>query len=83
MNITEPTLATLVGTAGLTVLAVEVPGTARRRLAEMGVREGARVAALRRTAGGGVLVGLGHDRLALDADTARRIRVAAPAAVVR
>jgi len=49
----------------------------RRRLAEFGLRPGAAVIVLARTAGGGRLVGLGTSRIALDAGTAQRLAVEA------
>lgn len=68
------------------VTAVTVPDPYRRRLAELGVRPGACVTLLRRTAGRGVVVGVAGARLALDRATAAAVRVtpaagaAAPAA---
>lgn len=47
----------------------------RLRLAEFGLRPGALVSVLARTAGGGRLVGVGPGRIALDRATAGRIAV--------
>ena len=47
----------------------------RRRLAEFGLRPGALVTVLARTAGGGRLIGLGASRIVLDASTAARLSV--------
>jgi ferrous iron transport protein A len=57
---------------------VDLPEAAhRRRLAEFGLRPGAVVTVLARTAGGGRLVGLGASRIVLDASTAARLGVGA------
>jgi ferrous iron transport protein A len=67
-------------TVGATVRlrSVEVPSVAqRRRLAEFGLRPGALVTVLARTAGGGRLVGLGVSRIVLDAGTAAALGVSA------
>lgn len=54
--------------ARVVVVAVGAPPAARtRRLGELGLRAGARVTVLRRTAGGGRLVAIGDDRVALGA----------------
>jgi ferrous iron transport protein A len=45
------------------------------RLAELGLRAGARVVVLHRTAGGGRIVGVGHARIALDRRVTRHLRV--------
>lgn len=50
-----------------------VPPTHRLRLAQLGLRAGARVTVLGRTAGGGRLVGSGTTRVGLDAGTSRRL----------
>ncbi len=47
-----------------------------RRLAELGLRAGQRVRVLHRTAGGGRLLGIGADRIAVDPGTLRTIPVA-------
>jgi Fe2+ transport system protein FeoA len=46
-----------------------------RRLAELGLRPGADVQVMRRTAGGGRLLGLGHSRMAVDRATLRALNV--------
>lgn len=46
-----------------------------RRLAELGLRPGADVQVMRRTAGGGRLLGLGHSRMAVDRATLRALDV--------
>ncbi len=51
--------------------------TAERRLRELGLRPGARVTVLQRTAFGGRVVLLGQRRIALDAATVRCVEVAA------
>jgi Fe2+ transport system protein FeoA len=49
------------------VLAGTVPEAARAlRLAELGLRAGARLQVMSRTPGGGRVVGVGHARIALD-----------------
>jgi ferrous iron transport protein A len=48
-----------------------------RRLAELGLRPGATVDVLRRTSGGGRLLGLGTARLAVDRATASSVVVEA------
>ena len=50
--------------------------TRARRLAELGLRAGARVRVLTYTAGGGRLVAIGDSRIALDGRTARQLPVA-------
>ncbi|MCA0435455.1 MAG: ferrous iron transport protein A [Actinobacteria bacterium] len=59
--------------ATLSVASIAAEGPAQRRLAELGIRPGARVAVLRRTAGGGRILGVADSRVALDAGTARTI----------
>jgi Fe2+ transport system protein FeoA len=49
-----------------------------RRLAEMGLRPGAEIAVLRRTAGDGRLLGVGVARLAVDRTTASALLVQRP-----
>ncbi len=49
-----------------------------RRLAELGLRAGAEVRVLVRTSGGGRVVALGDDRIALDRGILRRLPVAVP-----
>lgn len=46
-----------------------------RRLAELGLRPGADVQVMRRTSGGGRLLGLGHSRMAVDRATLRSLDV--------
>ena len=46
-----------------------------RRLAELGLRPGADVTVMRRTAGGGRLLAVGHARMAVDAGTLRSLSV--------
>ncbi len=48
---------------------------ASRRLAELGLRPGTDVAVMRRTAGGGRLLAVGHARMAVDAGTLRSLTV--------
>lgn len=47
----------------------------RRRLGELGVRVGAHVTVSRRTAGGGAIVAIGDDRLALARVVLRDVEV--------
>lgn len=47
----------------------QLPVARARRLAELGLRSGARVTVLHRTAGGGRLVAIGQTRIALDRET--------------
>lgn len=54
---------------------VGLPLGARRRLAELGLRTGATVEVVHRTAGGGRVVGVTGSRIALDRETARGIQV--------
>jgi ferrous iron transport protein A len=46
-----------------------------RRLAELGIRVGAPVSVLMRTAGGGAVVSVGDGRIALDSRTLRQVPV--------
>lgn len=50
-----------------------------RRLAELGLRPGAHVQIMRRTSGGGRLVGIGPSRMALDGASLTAIHVELPA----
>lgn len=70
----------LAGSAGAMgrVLAVDLAPAHRQRLAELGLRPGADVQVVQRTAGGGVVVSVGGGRVALDATTARRITIGTP-----
>lgn len=45
------------------------------RLAQLGLRSGAEVTVLSRTAGGGRLVGIGTARIGLDRETSRRLEL--------
>ena len=56
----------------------DLPPGRRLRLAELGLRAGATVTVLRRTAGGGRIVGVGDARVAV----ARRVLLTVPAAPV-
>lgn len=49
-----------------------------RRLGELGLRVGARVTLLRRTSGGGAIVAIGDDRLALARVVLRAVEVEVP-----
>ena len=49
-----------------------------RRLAELGLRPGADIHVMRRTSGGGRLLGLGHSRMAVDRVTLRSLHVELP-----
>jgi Fe2+ transport system protein FeoA len=60
------------GTAGRLDLG-GLPRTAGLRLAQLGLRAGAAVTVLARTAGGGRLVAVGTTRIGLDRDTSRRL----------
>lgn len=62
---------------GSAVTVVDVSGhPSARRLGALGLRPGAEVAVLRRTTGGGRLLGLGALRLAVDRTTADALVVA-------
>lgn len=65
-----------VGTT-LRVTGLQVPEGHRLRLAQHGVRVGARVTVVGHTSGGGRVLGIGATRLAVDRATARRVEVAA------
>lgn len=72
-----PVLGALaVGASGL-VHRVDAVLAQQRRMAELGLRPGVVVTVLGRTAGGGRLLGVGTDRIALDGATAGRVVVAA------
>jgi len=58
-----------------TVHQVSLPEGPRRRLAELGLRVGVAIHVLQRTAGGGVVVGIGGSRIAVDRATAGLIAV--------
>lgn len=64
---------------GLPVLVtgpVRATPAARRRLAELGVREGARIVLRARTAGGGAILGVGDARIAISSRLLAAIPVA-------
>lgn len=63
--------------AGRTVVlgALQLPPLRVRRLAELGLRRGQRVAVLHRTAGGGRLLAVGDTRVAVDRATLRTLSV--------
>lgn len=62
-----------VGSIARLVATAAHPGS--RRLAELGLRPGADVRVMRRTSGGGRLLGLGHSRMAVDLATLRSLDV--------
>jgi Fe2+ transport system protein FeoA len=62
------------GATGILALG-SLPRTAGLRLAQLGLRAGAGVTVLARTAGGGRLVGVGTTRIGLDHDTSRRLQL--------
>lgn len=64
----------------VTLVAVDSPEPVRRRMAEMGLRVGARVTVIQRTAGGGRLLGVAGSRIAVDRGTARAMAVSLPEA---
>ncbi|MGN6608623.1 MAG: FeoA domain-containing protein [Jatrophihabitans sp.] len=73
--------STLAGTApGVPVrlASVDLTGPVRLRLAEFGLRRGALVTVLSRAAGGGRVVGVDGNRIALDRGTASRLGVTSP-----
>lgn len=77
----QPTVPTLVAAAPavpVRLAEVDVPAAQRRRLAELGIRAGALVTVLGRTAGGGRLLAIGTSRVALDRDTAACVLVETP-----
>lgn len=51
---------------------------AQRRQAEMGIRPGAVLRILTRTAGGGAILAIGDDRIAVSRSILRTVRVAEP-----
>lgn len=63
--------------ASVRLTGLDVGARDRLRLAELGLRVGAVVTVVSRTAGGGRLVGLGTSRIALDRATTRRLAVEA------
>jgi ferrous iron transport protein A len=62
------------GVTGVLALG-SLPRPAGLRLAQLGLRAGAGVTVLARTAGGGRLVGIGTTRIGLDRDTSRRLEL--------
>lgn len=63
-----------VGESGEVVVdAVRAEPAHRRRLSELGVRPGARLRVLRRTAGGGAVLAVGDGRVAVDVRTLRAV----------
>ena len=63
-----------VGTAGALTLG-SLPRAHGLRLAQLGLRAGAQVVVLARTAGGGRVVGVGTTRVGLDRATCRHLQV--------
>jgi ferrous iron transport protein A len=75
----EPQRLTDVPTGGRATLGPPtLEPTRSRRLAELGLRAGADVVVIARTSGGGRVVALAEDRIALDRDTVDRLVLAAP-----
>jgi ferrous iron transport protein A len=62
------------GVTGILALG-SLPRSAGLRLAQLGLRSGAGVTVLARTAGGGRLVGVGTTRIGLDRDTSRQLEL--------
>lgn len=56
---------------------IDVTGSMRRRLAEAGIRCGAEVEVLNRTAGGGRLIAVAGSRMAIGTELAQSIQVRA------
>lgn len=72
----QPRTLTDVPTGSSGVLgAPRVTATQLRRLAELGIREGVRVVVLLKTSGGGRVLAVGDDRIALDSGTLRHLPV--------
>ncbi|MGB8020299.1 MAG: FeoA family protein [Candidatus Nanopelagicales bacterium] len=67
---------TILGTRGRTV-------QGHRRQAEMGIRPGAVLRILTRTAGGGAILAIGDDRIAVSRSILRTVRVEEPDAQAR
>lgn len=59
----------------VTVTAIDTSERVRRRLAEMGIRRGARIRVLRRTSGGGLVLAVNGSRIAVDSELAAAIEV--------
>ena len=70
----RPLSSVPVGTTGTLGLG-GLPRAAARTLARVGLRLGAPVTVLARTAGGGRLLGTGVTRIGVDRDTARRLEL--------
>jgi ferrous iron transport protein A len=74
----SPVVASLaavpLGTVGALALG-SLPRAAGLRLAQLGLRAGAGVTVLARTAGGGRLVGVGTTRIGLDRQTSRQLEL--------
>lgn len=65
----------------MTVLGTRAPSPAlSRRLAELGIRPGATLRTLLRTSGGGGVIALGDDRLAVSRAILSSVEVTEPAA---
>ena len=60
------------------VVAVDLDGSTRLRLSELGLRAGAIVRVTHRAAFGGRVVAIGADRFAVDRGTCTRIQLEAP-----
>ena len=58
-----------------TVVSVDLPDRASRRLLELGLRVGATIEVHRRTSGGGIVVGVAGSRVALDKASAQAIDI--------
>jgi hypothetical protein len=70
----RPLTSVPVGTSGTLALG-DLPRAAGLHLARVGLRPGAPVTVLGRTAGGGRLLGSGATRIGLDRDTAHRLQL--------
>ncbi|MDO5075709.1 FeoA family protein [Corynebacterium sp.] len=60
---------------GQEVVLAPIDHPMRRRLAELGIREGARLRITQRTSGGGRVIDLDHTRYAIDGRTASELIV--------
>lgn len=67
-----PLASVPVGSTGALDLG-SVPPASGPRFVQLGLRNGATVTVLGRTAGGGRLIGVGTSRIGLDRDTSRRL----------
>jgi Fe2+ transport system protein FeoA len=70
----EPLASARTGATG-TLALDQVAADFRVHLARLGLRSGAEVTVLTRTAGGGRLVAVGTSRIGLDRDTCRRLQL--------